>query len=88
LVFSLGALLVKEKPTNLFHETLNSLDQGLKIRLSFDWVLLTKPSARKVAMIGGLAMFDPMNMSFCYQGPYEAARALGISVVVVDRLGH
>lgn len=33
-------------------------------------------------------MFDPKKMSFCYQGPYEAAQALGISVIIVDRPGH
>lgn len=48
-----GALLVDEKPTTPSHEMVKSLDQDLQARLSFDWVLPTKPQARKVAMVGG-----------------------------------
>ncbi|KAM5447665.1 hypothetical protein McanCB49686_007527 [Microsporum canis] len=83
-----GALLVDEKPTTPSHEMVKSLDQDLQARPSFDWVLQTKPQARKVAMVGGRAMYDPKKMSFCSQGALEAAQALGISVVVVDKPGH
>ncbi|TPX20297.1 hypothetical protein DIZ76_016185 [Coccidioides immitis] len=82
-----GALLVKRSPTS-YYEALDLIEGELRVRLSFDWVLPTKAAVRKVAVIGGRPMFDRQKGSFGHQGTFEAALALGISVVVVDRPGH
>lgn len=82
-----GALLVKQCPTS-HYETLELLEKDLKVRLSFDWVLPTKPAALRVAVVGGRPMFDMKRGSYGSQGPFEAARALGISVIILDRPGH
>lgn len=88
LVSSPGALLLRKPHNTLYRETMKTVEEDLKVRLSFDWVLPTPPSERKVAMVGGRSMFDAKNKGFCYRGAYEAAEALGISVVVVDRPGY
>ncbi len=82
-----GALLLDESETP-YVDAFRLLDKELEIRLSFEWVLPERPLVRPVALIGGRTMFDPAKMSFCYKGPYEAALALGISVIVVDNPGH
>ncbi|KAM5446300.1 hypothetical protein MaudCBS49596_006709 [Microsporum audouinii] len=83
-----GALLAKQQSLTSRYETLDVLEEELRVRLSFDWVLTTKPIIRKVALIGGRPMFDLQRGSFGHQGTFEAALALGISVDVVDRPGH
>ncbi|KAM5433158.1 hypothetical protein MferCBS31731_007155 [Microsporum ferrugineum] len=82
-----GALLVKE-PLASDHDAFKLLERELRDRLSFDWVLPNKPAARKIALIGGRPDFYIQKGSFGHQGTFEAALALGISVVVVDRPGH
>ncbi|KAL6922875.1 hypothetical protein FSST1_000149 [Fusarium sambucinum] len=57
-------------------------------RLSFDWVLLKKPPALTVAVVGGRPLFDSTIVGYGSEGPFNAARALGIAVIVLDRPGH
>ncbi|KAF4343768.1 carnosine synthase 1 [Fusarium beomiforme] len=64
------------------------LDKDLYNRLSFDWVLPIKPPTRTVAVVGGRPLFDSTTCSYGSEGPFNAARALGISVIVLDRPGH
>lgn len=82
-----GALLVKESHM-AYHEVLELLEEDLRVRLSFDWVLPTKPASYKVAVVGGRPLFDMNKRSFGYEGPFKAAKALDISVIIVDRPGH
>ncbi|PLB55688.1 glutathione synthetase ATP-binding domain-like protein [Aspergillus steynii IBT 23096] len=79
-----GAFLLKRAPTL----TPELLEEDLKTRLSFDWILPTKPGRRKVAMVGGRPAFDITKGSFGHQGAYEATKALDISMVIVDHPGH
>ena len=82
-----GALVAKQSPIR-HHEALALLESELKTRLSFEWVLPTQPATRTIAMIGGRPKYD-MNkqLSFGDQGVFAAARALGISLIVLDRPG-
>ncbi|EFE29623.1 uncharacterized protein ARB_03518 [Trichophyton benhamiae CBS 112371] len=82
-----GALLAKQSLTS-HSEAFAVLEEELRVRLSFNWVLPTKPTVRKVALIGGRPMFDIHKGSYGHQGTFEAALALGILVDVVDRPGH
>ncbi|GAB0139174.1 hypothetical protein EsDP_00007387 [Epichloe bromicola] len=65
-----------------------ALDQALQDRLSFNWLISKKPVAKTVAVVGGRPMFDTKNMSWGSRGPFEAAHALDMSVVVIDYAGH
>lgn len=79
-----GAFLLKKEKTL----TPELLEEDLKVRLSFDWILPTKPIRRKIAMVGGRPAFDIAKGSFGHQGAYEATKALDISMVIVDHPGH
>ncbi|KAJ5441491.1 glutathione synthetase ATP-binding domain-like protein [Penicillium cf. griseofulvum] len=79
-----GAFLLNRFPT----KTPNLLEEDLKLRLSFNWILPTKPARRKIAMVGGRPAFDIAKRSFGHQGAYEATKALDISMVIVDHPGH
>ncbi|KAL4721752.1 hypothetical protein ACLX1H_011246 [Fusarium chlamydosporum] len=57
-------------------------------RLSFNWVLPNKPPELTVAVVGGRPLFDSTAERYGSEGPFDAARALGITVVVLDRPGH
>ncbi|KAF9775757.1 hypothetical protein IL306_006112 [Fusarium sp. DS 682] len=46
------------------------------------------PLAQTVAVVGGRPLFDSTACSYGSEGPFDAARALGISVIVLDRPGH
>ncbi|KAF2462906.1 uncharacterized protein BDR25DRAFT_308066 [Lindgomyces ingoldianus] len=76
-----GALLLRQAP----NETM--LDD-LAARLSFNWLLPTKPAARRVAVVSGRPFPDRKRQMYNAQGYFAAARALGISLVVVDHPGH
>lgn len=79
-----GAFLLKQVST-LAQEL---LEEDLKVRLSFDWILPAKPTPRKIAMVGGRPAFDMARGSFGHQGAHEATKALDISMVIVDHPGH
>ncbi|KAF1934742.1 hypothetical protein EJ02DRAFT_416813 [Clathrospora elynae] len=78
-----GALLLKEPH---WHD--QTLQDDLKARLSFDWLLPTKPAARRVAVVSGRPFPDRKRHMYGAQGFFAAAHALGISLVVVDSPGH
>ncbi|KAJ5516947.1 glutathione synthetase ATP-binding domain-like protein [Penicillium freii] len=79
-----GAFLPKKEKTL----TPELLEEDLKFRLSFDWILPAKPTRRKIAMVGGCPAFDIAKGPFGHQGAYEATKALDISMVIVDHPGH
>lgn len=83
-----GALVLKQLPGLSYGETLTLLDKDFEMRLSFDWMLPTKPAPRRVAVVCGRPMYDKksgMHASECF---FEAAQGLGISMVIFDNPGH
>ncbi|GAW14475.1 hypothetical protein ANO14919_038780 [Xylariales sp. No.14919] len=82
-----GALLLKHSSVS-YLDTLEMLEMEVKTRLSFDWVLPTQPAASTIAVIGGRPLYDIKKGSYGFRGPFEAAQALGISLIVLDRPGH
>ncbi|KAI1149243.1 hypothetical protein F4825DRAFT_431256 [Nemania diffusa] len=82
-----GALLLKHSSVS-YLDALELLEKEVKTRLSFDWVLPTQPTARTVAVVGGRPLYDMERGSYGSRGPFEAAQALGISLIVLDRSGH
>lgn len=82
-----GAIVGKSSPKSHV-DTFRALDQALQDRLSFDWLISKKPVAKTMAVVGGRPMFDTKNMSWGSRGPFEAAHALDMSVVVLDYAGH
>ncbi|KAL2074708.1 hypothetical protein VTL71DRAFT_8487 [Oculimacula yallundae] len=64
------------------------LQKDLTARLSFDWVSEHRPVARKVGVVGGRSMCDKKQGMYGSQGFFEAAQALGVSIIVFDEPGH
>lgn len=87
LASSPGALMAQYSPLSLF-ESFDLLETVVKDRLSFDWVLPRKPAAKTVAVVGGRPLFDTKNLHWGSRGPFDAAHALGMSVIVLDSPGH
>ncbi|KAG5763028.1 hypothetical protein H9Q72_008863 [Fusarium xylarioides] len=89
LQFSPGALICK-RPSQSAHglEVFDLVDREVNERLSFDWILPNKPPALTVAVVGGRPLFDSTTGGYGSEGPFDAARALGIAVIVLDRPGH
>ncbi|KAI1027290.1 hypothetical protein LB504_008112 [Fusarium proliferatum] len=69
-------------------EAFDLVDREVNERLSFEWVIPDKPPALTVAVVGGRPLFDSTTGGYGSEGPFDAARALGIAVVVLDRPGH
>ena len=67
-------------------DSLELLQKELGMRLAFDWILPTKPTARRVAFVAGRPLNEPKRG--IYWSHFEAAQALGISIVVFDEPGH
>lgn len=82
-----GALLIKQ-PRPSTPKVLQLLEKEMALRLSFDWILPTKPRPYRVALIGGRTMPDPQSGQHGSSGYFQAAQALGISMVVYDEPGH
>lgn len=86
---STGALICRPSVSLVSHlKTFNLLEREVHNRLSFEWVLPTQPPTLSVAVVGGRPLFDNMTGAYGSGGPFTAARALGISVIVLDRPGH
>ncbi|KAF5585430.1 carnosine synthase 1 [Fusarium subglutinans] len=84
-----GALICKRSVQSAHGlEALQLADREVKERLSFDWILPEKPPALTVAVVGGRPLFDSTTGGYGSEGPFDAARALGIAVIVLDRPGH
>lgn len=64
------------------------MQKDLEMRLSFDFIIPNKPTARRVAVVGGRTMGDTKRGIHGSQGFFEAAQALGISIIVFDKPGH
>ncbi|KAH6980290.1 hypothetical protein EDB82DRAFT_450449 [Fusarium venenatum] len=89
LQYSPGALICKRSVQ--LAQGLGAFDllaKEVDERLSFDWVLPNKPLASTVAVVGGRPLFDSTTGGYGSEGPFDAARALGIAVIVLDRPGH
>ncbi|PNP80151.1 hypothetical protein FNYG_06519 [Fusarium nygamai] len=69
-------------------ETFDLVDREVNERLSFDWILPYKAPSLTVAVVGGRPLFDSTTGGYGSEGPFDAARALGIAVIVLDRPGH
>lgn len=82
-----AAILVKETAMPI-RETLERLERELHLRLSFSWMLPSKPAGRRVAVVGGRAPLDISRGSYASSGPFDAARSLGISITVLDYPHH
>ncbi|KAF2241166.1 hypothetical protein BU26DRAFT_586322 [Trematosphaeria pertusa] len=76
-----GALLLRQP-----HD--EALQDDLTARLSFNWLLPNRPVARRVAVVSGRPFPDRKRQMYSAQGFFAAAHALGISLVVVDNVGH
>jgi biotin carboxylase len=76
-----GALVLKQPHSGMLHE-------DLMARISFPWLLPTKPASRRVAVVSGRPYPDRKRQMYNAKGYFDAARALGISIVVVDSPGH
>lgn len=61
---------------------LQELDRELSNRLSFSWMLPEPPSRRRVAWVEGREDIESSRRA------YGAARALGISLVMIENAGH
>ncbi|KAL7904101.1 glutathione synthetase ATP-binding domain-like protein [Trichoderma velutinum] len=84
-----GALICKPCVPPASHlDAFDLLEREVHNRLSFEWVLPTQPPALSVAVVGGRPLFDRTTGAYGSEGPFNAARALGISVIVLDRPGH
>ncbi|KAK8129166.1 hypothetical protein PG999_001546 [Apiospora kogelbergensis] len=87
MLSSPGAFLVKRSAASQ-DRTWKLIEDDLANRFSFQWVLPTKPVPRRVAMVGGRPLFDWERRSYGSRGPFEAAKGLGVSLIVLDRPGH
>ncbi|RAH47568.1 uncharacterized protein BO95DRAFT_358634, partial [Aspergillus brunneoviolaceus CBS 621.78] len=89
LASSPGALLLKQSTHDSSPlDTLQLLQDDLAMRLSFPWILPTQPKPRRVAVIGGRGMYDVHGRTYGSQGFFEAAHALGVSLIVLDQHDH
>lgn len=80
--------LVGRQASKSYDETFARLECTMRDRLSFDWIVSEKPVARTVAVVGGRPLFDTKNLHWGSRGPFEAAKALEMSVIVLDASGH
>lgn len=60
LASATGALLIKQ-PRLSTPKVLQLLEKEMALRLSFDWILPTKPRPYRVALIGGRTIPDPQS---------------------------
>lgn len=83
-----GALVVKQDQVIDDETLMILLQEDLEMRLSFDWALPTKPPAYRVGVVGGRGMYNDEKGMYGSRGFFEAAHALGISMLVIDEPGH
>ncbi|KAJ6037412.1 glutathione synthetase ATP-binding domain-like protein [Penicillium herquei] len=80
LSISVGALLLDNGSG--YHNTLQSVEEALYNRISFPWVLPIPIVRKRLAWVEGRKDADVSRRM------YEAAAALGISLVIIDKPGH
>ncbi|KAF5633143.1 carnosine synthase 1 [Fusarium tjaetaba] len=84
-----GALICTESIQSAHGlQVFDLVDREVAERLSFDWILPDKAPSLIVAVVGGRPLFDSTTGGYGSEGPFDAARALGIAVIVLDRPGH
>ncbi|KAF5654519.1 carnosine synthase 1 [Fusarium sp. NRRL 25303] len=83
-----GALVVKRYSKQTNNSSLTLLQHDLERRLKFNWIVSRKPAARTVAVVGGRPMYDEIQGVCGSRGFFEAAQALGMSLVVFDEPNH
>ncbi|OOF97957.1 hypothetical protein ASPCADRAFT_164050 [Aspergillus carbonarius ITEM 5010] len=64
------------------HDTLHSVEKALCNRISYPWVVSTPIDQKRLAWVEGRKDADVS------QRMYEAAAALGIALVIIDKPGH
>lgn len=82
LSMAVGAVRVRNCGSKDPVKSLQELDHELKNRLSFPWILPEAIPRRRVAWVQGRE--DILSS----RRAYEAAWALGISIVIIDQAGH
>ncbi|GLA67849.1 hypothetical protein AtubIFM55763_000098 [Aspergillus tubingensis] len=82
LSMSVGAILLDTSSVTDLHDTLDSVGEALCNRISYPWVLPTPIPRKRLAWVEGRKDADASRRM------YEAAAALGISLVIIDKPGH
>ncbi|OJZ90551.1 hypothetical protein ASPFODRAFT_203069 [Aspergillus luchuensis CBS 106.47] len=82
LSMSIGAILLDTGPGSDLHDTLHSVDEALCNRISYPWVVPTPIPRKRLAWVEGRKDADASRRM------YEAAAALGIALVIIDKPGH
>ncbi|KAF1984278.1 hypothetical protein K402DRAFT_395940 [Aulographum hederae CBS 113979] len=79
---AIGGLLLHPSDPNNFSGVLDELEADLSNRISFPWLSAEPFLRRRVVWVQGRENIDVSRQA------YEAARALGITLVVIDSAGH
>ncbi|KAL9130100.1 MAG: hypothetical protein Q9217_001616 [Psora testacea] len=79
---AVGAIRIRDSGLKDIYPTLRKLDRELSNRLSLPWVLLEIRPLRRVAYVLEREDIESSRRA------YETARALGISIVMIEQAGH
>ncbi|KAH8588421.1 hypothetical protein B0O99DRAFT_693466 [Bisporella sp. PMI_857] len=79
---AIGAVQLRSRDPVQFPMLLKMLDAELSNRLSLSWLLFESVPRRRVAWVQGREDFESSGRA------YEAAKALGITLVIIDQAGH
>lgn len=82
LSYAIGGLLLQDFVARDFEDEFLRLDNEFKNRLSFPWLQAVPIVCRRIAWVQGRE-----NIGVSRQA-YEAAQALGVSIVMIDNPGH
>ncbi|PYH69938.1 glutathione synthetase ATP-binding domain-like protein [Aspergillus vadensis CBS 113365] len=82
LSLSVGAILLDTSSGSGLHDTLDSVEEALCNRISYPWVVSTPIPRKRLAWVEGRKDADASRRM------YEAAAALGITLVIIDKPGH
>jgi biotin carboxylase len=79
---AIGGLLARTSVPKDLASVLEDLDTEMTNKLSFPWMVSTPSQRKRVAWVQGRESIDVSRRA------YEAARALGITLVIMDNEGH
>ncbi|GAQ39416.1 hypothetical protein AtubIFM56815_007789 [Aspergillus tubingensis] len=82
LSITVGAILLDTSSVTDLHDTLDSVEEALCNRISYPWVVPTPIARKRLAWVEGRKDADASRRM------YEAAVALGITLVIIDKPGH
>lgn len=68
--------------------TRRMLNPVLRREVAFDWLLAERPRRHRIALVGGGPLWDIRKGSYQARRIFEAAQALNLSIVVLDKAGH